>query len=381
MAVLKWPTFWAPKPQKLTRKKIRKLAAPGEYDAGRTCYQQGDVTSAFIRRNLAWATVRDNNATYMVVSTLDGYWEPYCPCGRKAYALTCRHGVAALLYVTDAFSEMIQHDLWKDVKATISPIPAEALRKFVADVPAGPGAPSPRATDAEMVDCVVEMVRNSGESRDLFAARFGEPDLADHRECRVEMSYMFDLATRMYPAPRVGLADMFKAAKAREARDDINGAILTYREISEAVENAVEEIEDEDGYYFSSFSKALDKMATCIRRRLREPGQRRPHIEYLHGRLAAEQYSWYFKKYQDAVLRICDNREDLAYLGYLHRTHMEKARSTEATLQEDMLAMQKAILSKLGSMDPGKRPAAKRNRATHLSYMYQMDKARQDRES
>ena len=365
MPALKHPTFWAPRPVEPTAETMKWLAAPDAYKKGRECYRRGCVVSASMRRNLVWATVNDGGATYRVVAPL-GYNAPYCSCPLGDTIQSCSHGVAVLSYASKMFNELIRGDPWKGVEELVASLPLDALKEFAgvaqagADMPGahGPGggkrrlpvfrAPASEAADAEVRASVAELLK-SGESRSLFADRFGEPDLPDRRECRAEMAYMFCAASHMFDAPRVGLADFFRAAKAREGRGDICEAILTYREISEAVMIDGSNADDEDGYYSSAFGRALDRMAVCIRRHLREPAQRLPHIEYLHRRLVDDVYWWFHEKYQNAIFKICTRREDLEYLEKLHHAHLEKARPAGADTyhQKRMLETREAILSGL----------------------------------
>ena len=369
MPVLKHPTFWAPRPQKPTADLIKRLTAPDAYKEGRECYQRGCVASAFMRRNLVWATVNDGGRTYRVVAPLD-HNSPYCSCPLGAKVWSCRHGVAVLSYASKMFNTLIHADPWKGVEGVVASLPADALKKFADTAPAGTGLPgahdasgekrrlqafrAPVSEDAELRASVVGLLK-SDECRNLFAARFGEPDLPDHRDCRAEMAYMFCAAEDMFDAPRVELADFFKAAKARENRGDVNEAIMTYREISEAVMIDGENADDEDGYYTSMFTKALDRMAVCIRRHIREPARRRPHIEYLHRRLVDAEYHWFDEEYQNAVFGICARRADLEHLEELHHAHLGKAHpvTDDTNYQERMLEIREAILSRLGG-GPGR---------------------------
>ena len=369
MPVLKHPTFWAPSPQKPTADLMKWLSEPDVYKEGRECYRRGCVASAFMRRNLVWATVNDGGRTYRVVAPLN-HNSPYCSCPLGEKGWPCRHGVAVLLYASKMFNALIYDDPWKGVEGVVASLPAGALKEFADTAPAGtdlPGAHdasgakrrlqafrAPVSEDADLRASVVDMLK-SDECRNLFAARFGEPDLPDHRECRAEMTYMFYAAEDMLDAPRVGLADFFKAAKARENRGDVNEAILTYREISEAVMIDGANVDDEDGHYSSAFAKALDRMAICIRRHLREPAQRRPHIEYLHRRLVDAKYYWFHREYQKAVFGICARREDLEYLEELHHAHLGKAQpaTDDISYQKRMLEIREAILSRLGK-GPGR---------------------------
>ena len=376
MPVLKHPTFWAPRPEKPTAKAIRWISAPGAYEAGRECYRRGCVASASMRRNLVWATVHDGGTTYRVVARLDNYHAPYCSCPLGNEMRSCSHGVATLLYASKMFNALIHADPWEGVEAVVASLPVDALKEFADIAPAGTGmagsgpgehdtsggkrrrpmfrAPAP-AADAEVRASVVELLKGD-ESRRLFADRFGEPDLPDHRECRAEMAYMFYTASDMSYAPRVGLADFFRAAKAREGRGDVDEAILTYREISEAVMIDGSNADDEDGYYASAFARALDRMAVCIRRHIREPAKRRPHIEYLHRRLVDKDYWWFHGEYQNTIFRICTRREDLEYLEELHRDHPGKEQPVEAgyTYRRNMLETREGILSRLGGRVPGR---------------------------
>ena len=371
MAVLKHPTFWAPRPKRPIIKRIINSAAPGAAAAGVKCYQQDGIVSAFIRRNLGWVMVNDGISTYQVVVPLEGFIRPHCPCLKGERTKMCQHGVAALLHITDEFDDLMQGDPWQYIRKTVESVSDKVIKTFLIDainninldeLEKNPRVSSKKwfklakqakaattMTDADIRKLSVMVLRHNSKARELFAARFGEPDLADHHECRAEMEYMFDeAAITLYPAPRVVLADFFNAAKARENREDMNEAILTYREISESILFNGSELEDEDNYYSSSFGKALKRMATCIRR-YNKSDQRRPHIQYLHDRFIDDSYDWFHEKYKTALLCICANREDLEYLKGLHSVYMEKMRSSKFDRQhaDIMRDMQTEISSRL----------------------------------
>lgn len=373
MPVLKWPTFWAPKPTKLSAKEITGMTKPDIYKAGRQCYKRGGVVSAMIRRNLAWATVEDCGEAYKVVAPLDHHIRPYCPCMNGERKRACLHGVAALSHVSKMFDKMIQADPWKDIEETVATIPEGILAIFATNVLASSGSDESRPdTDSlqhnsnaswqaayhknastlvkgNVRAVVVELLQKSDKARKLFAARFGEPDLPDHEECRMEISYMFDEACSMFDPPRVRLADFFKVAKARVGRGDIDEAILTYREITEGIMAEGVDINDEDGYLSSAFSRALDRMVVCIRRHLRKPAQRRPHIQYLHRRFVDKIFYWYDDEYSSALFKICTRNDDLVYLKNLHDTYLETMPLTasETRHTERMLEMRDALLTLL----------------------------------
>lgn len=370
--ILRRPTFWAPQPTKPSAQEISGMTTRDIYKAGRECYRQGGVVSAMIRRNLAFATVEDGGATYRVVAPLE-YFVPYCPCMDCEQRRACRHGVAALLYVSKMFKHLIQDDPWEDVKNTLASMPEDILGAFAADVLAAADPPetrtdssgggeaprravyrrdAPAAVDKDVRATVAELLK-SDKTRDLFAARFGEPDLPDHTECRDEISYMFREAESMIgDAPHVRLADFFKAAKARERRGDVDEAILTYREITEGVMIDGMNADDEDGFYSSAFNRALDAMAICIKRHLRNPAQRRPHIRYLHRRFIDVDYYWFDDEYKGALFKICPHIEDLKYLTELHDAHMEEDTSPSPNdlsyYPKRMQEMRDELLSRLG---------------------------------
>lgn len=325
-----------------------------------------------IRRNLAWATVEDDGKAHRVVAPLDHFIRPHCSCMDSERSLACLHGVATLRYVSKMFNKMIQADPWNDIEETVVTIPESILAMFVIDAQASldphqmsPDTNSPhsknipwqtvyRENTSAMVKgnvrkIVLEMLQKSDKARDLFAARFGEPDLPDHKECRFEITYMFYEASSMSDPPRVWLADFFKVANARVNRGDINEAILTYREITEGIMIDGVEAYDESDYYSSAFNRALDRMVVCIRRHMRKPDQRRPHIQYLHRRFVDEAYYWYGDEYRSALFKICIRDDDLAYLKNLHDSYLKTMPMTasETSHPERMLKMQDALLTQM----------------------------------
>lgn len=370
MAITKRPTLFAPAPRRPRLKSVLDFAAPRVVAAGLECYQKEGAFPALIRQNLAWVKVKDGKSTHQVLVPLE-YFAPYCPCAKGSRVKLCLHGVAALLHVIDEFDDLISDNPWRHVRTAVASVSGQIIREFLIDALDAIEQDEPEQyarikskrewfeqamldgaaqtiTDGEVRRFAADMLRNSGKSRELFIIRFGEPDLPNHLECRAEMAYMFGEATRMAAnAPRVGLADFFKAAKARESRGDIDEAILTYREISEAVLFGASELEDVKEYYLSSLAKALKQMASCIRRHC-DAEQRRHHIEYLHGRLANDSYYWFDEKYRAALFHVCASRGDLEHLGELHSLHLAGARPNSDERHSDMMqSMQKEISSRL----------------------------------
>ena len=211
------------------------------YKAGGECYRRGDVVSAMIRRNLAWVTVKDGDTVFRVVTPLCNDMAPYCPCMSREELKACRHGVAALSYVSKMFKHLIQDDPWKDAENPLRPYPRiylvrlrpmywlvptrpkPAWTQMTGKRPSGPSiaGDASAAVDKDVRATVAELLKND-KARDLFAACFGEPDLPDYKECREEMSYMFREAYTVFgDPPLVRPADFFKAAKARERRGNI----------------------------------------------------------------------------------------------------------------------------------------------------------------
>lgn len=384
MAVLKRPTFWAPDPQMPTAEFIRAVAEQDALESGRRCHRSGGVISAAIRRNLAWATVRHAGGAYRVVAPLNNYTIPYCPCGpnrRRA----CAHGVATLLHVMGHFETMIQDDPWKGAPDTVARISEDALRAFVMEalaegirpsgmpepgrvaIPARSPAGSPRAaggvSGAGLRRFVADMISEGGRGRALFAARFGEPDLPDHHDCRAELDYMFAESYQVWDLPRIRFAYPFRVAKAHESRGDWAEAVRTYREVSEAIMINGDGMEDEDNHYSSAHAKALDGMVSCVRRHLPEPAQRRPHIRYLHGMFADRRYGWFLKNYRAALSRICTAREDLEYWQGLHMHLMERGRAAyiQTWHRGEAELMQEEIFDRLTAAgSPGRRAGRRR---------------------
>lgn len=386
MAVLKQPTFWAPYPERPTAEFIRAVAEQTALESGRTCFRSGGVVSAAIRQNLAWATVRHAGRTYRVVAPLNNYTTPHCPC-RLDTKRACAHGVAALLHVKDRFGAMIQDDPWRGAPEAVAGISEDALRAFTIKAlaegihPPGMSEPGrivvgarhpaggPRTagdvlSGASLRRLVADMISEDGRGRDLFAARFGEPDLPDHHDCRAELDYMFAETYEVWDLPRIRFAYFFRTAKAHENRGDWDEAIRTYREISEAIMINGDGVEDEDSHYSSAHAKALDRMASCIRRHLPEPAQRRPHIRYLHG-MFADRHHWCFvENYRQPLSRMCPAREDLEYWHDLHGSLMEQewVAHLQTWHRTEAENMQEEILGRLaGAGSPVRRAARRRD--------------------
>ena len=374
MAILKWPTFWAPTPAKPTAPYIRCLTTPDVIKAGRQCYRQGGVVSAFIHRNLVWASVADADQTYRVVAPLGNLITPYCTC-RQGERQACTHGVATLMHVSSRFSKLMQDDPWKRASDAVADLSEEALREFVTAALADGLLPSvqerprptrravmkqpmtrsrpygqtgPSVSRAQSREFVVSLLNKSVEAKRLFETRFGEPDLPDHQDCHLEMTYMVYETSQMVDQGKIRFTDFFRAAKAHERRGNFTEAVLIYRNISEAIVVDGAELEHADNHYDLTARKALDRMVLCIKRRLTDPKQRQYHIKYLHGILAdAYTGSLYGKMYYDALLKVCNNRKDLEYLNEINGSVLDGETALHDDCRNLMLDMRVEILGRL----------------------------------
>ena len=114
----------------------------------------------------------------------------------------------------------------------------------------------------------------------------------------------------------ISFDDYFGAAKASTERGDYDEALWMYQEITEAIADHMEDVDDSYAHYGTHHDIALDGVGDCIRGLALGSEQKRPHIAYLYDRIIQDKYGL-CTHYVDTLADICKDGPDHQYLREL----------------------------------------------------------------
>ena len=275
------------RPKRPTVQMIREQSTGESFEAGRDCLD--GVVPSGMDRGIARARVRDGE-TYDVTAFLGyGSGMHYCTCPHYGEDI-CRHIVAVLLYASKNFGRMNRDE--EDGKETGDPfrgLSAAQLESFLAG----------------------EMAREDGLRR-RFLSRFGRTGMRPNIRAEIDGAYYQMGDAGVYGA-ELNFGDYLGAAEASAGRGDLDDAVRIYREISEAIYDNMDNVDDSNAYYNTTLGIAVEKMAACIVRQNLDHSRKRRHISYLHGRMVMDDYGC-DREYEDALRIVCTDEEDRAYL-------------------------------------------------------------------
>ena len=263
------------------------MATAQSLEAGQACLDR--VVPVGTDRGIFDAYVRDGKP-YRVMAALGyGGGISHCTCtydGKGA----CRHIVAALLYASANFDQLIRNESKQELRVdgALEMAPYDQLKEFLAE----------------------EIGRNKA-LRKRFLARFGVG--------RTRPNVRADLDEAYY---RMGDAGLFggeidfdkhlASAKTKSDEGDYDEAIRICQEIGEAIQDNMENVDDSYAHYDAYLTMALDQMVDCIKRQGLDHGQKRRHISYLSRRAAMDDYGCDIC-YKGAISKLCTSKEDRAY--------------------------------------------------------------------
>ena len=277
------------KPRRPTINAIRKTATAESLKAGRECLGRGGVVPIGTDRGIFAALVRDGETRKVIASMGYGSGLSYCACpydGRGA----CGHVVAALLYASENFERLIREE--NDGKSgawdVLSGAPATQPRNFLAG----------------------EAGRDEGPGMGFPAGLGGTRTRPNVRADLDEVYHRMDEAG-LYGGT-VDFDGHMDAARSSADRGDYGEAIRIYREIAEAIQDNMENVDDSYAHYDTILSMALNQMADCIKRQGPDHRRKRPHISYLYGRAALDDYGC-GDLYLETASKLCSDEEDRAY--------------------------------------------------------------------
>ena len=275
------------KPQRPTLNMIRKMSTAESFKAGQACLE--GVVPVGTDRGIFDAQVRDGK-TYKVIAAL-GYGSgiSYCTCpydGKGA----CRHVVAALLYASANFDQLIRNENRREsgVEAALDAASTEHLKEFLAK----------------------ETSQDEG-LRKRFLARFGRYRTRPNVRADLDEAY-YRMGDAGHYGGEIDFDDHLAAAKKSADKGDYDEAIRICQEISEAIQDNMENVDDSYAHYSTILDMAIDQMVDCIERQGLDHQQKRRHISYLSRRAAMDEYGCDIF-YEEAVAKLCTSKEDTAY--------------------------------------------------------------------
>ena len=137
----------------------------------------------------------------------------------------------------------------------------------------------------------VARVSDLGDARqrkdaETFLSRFGRRGTTSRAEFRAEIEAAYaQMGDAVHYGAELDFDDFFGAAKASAKRGDYDEALWMYQEISEAIADHMEDVDDSDAHYGTHHDMALEGMVDCIGRLAPGYEQKRPHIAYLYDRI------------------------------------------------------------------------------------------------
>ena len=275
------------KPQRPTVDMIRNLATAESFEAATACLD--GVVPVGTDRGIFDAYVRDGK-TYRVVAALGyGGGISHCTCSYDGKG-ACRHIAAALLYASANFDQLIRNEGRQEP---------------------GVGSALEMASDAQLKEFLVKETSRNKALRKRFLARFGiGPTRPNVRADLDEVYY------RMGEAGHYGGEIDFdkhqNMAKASADKGDYDEAIRICQEISEAIQDNMENVDDSYAHYDTDLTITLDQMVDYIERQGLDHKQKRRHILYLSRRAAMDDYGCGIR-YKGAISKLCTSKEDRAY--------------------------------------------------------------------
>lgn len=160
-------------------------------------------------------------------------------------------------------------------------------------------------------------LRRDVQMRRRFLSRFGRRGTTSRAEFRAEIEAAYaqiDDAGHYWAELRFD--DFFDAAEASVGRGDYDEALWMYQEISEAISDHMEDVDDSYGHYALHHDMALKGMVDCMRRLDLGHEQKRRYISYMYDRIIQDDYGL-GPQYADSLAEMCTDGPDARYLSEL----------------------------------------------------------------
>jgi len=285
---------------------IRQSCTESSFERGLDYFKQGRVKSMAQYRSTITAKVM-GTSMYKVTIRVGGRIEAHCTCPYD-FGGYCKHIVATAMALNKNKSVVNECKLSeKSIEATLNTATLEGLKKFLREeFESNPSLRTHFTIFFLGEDINVRSVYDyKKEIQSIYNELAGGDDLVEYG-VEVDFSMIHDLAKRY--------------AKA----NNLIEAVKIYRALSEAIAENMDMVDDSDGYYGSEFDKAVDGMVECIRKAKLKHEDKRPYIEYFFRKFMENDPDYFRENYDDALRRICSNREDLECLAKLLKPRMPK---------------------------------------------------------
>ena len=152
--------------------------------------------------------------------------------------------------------------------------------------------------------------------RRRFLSRFGRRGTTSRAEFRAEIEAAYaQMGGAGHYGAELYFDDFFGAAKASVERGYYDEALWMYQEISEAIADHMEAVDDSYAHYGTHHDLALEGMVDCMRRLDLGHKQKRPYISYMYDRIIRDRYGLGLQ-YADSA-DMCTDGPDRQYLSEL----------------------------------------------------------------
>ena len=154
-----------------------------------------------------------------------------------------------------------------------------------------------------------------------FLSRFGRRGTTSRTEFRAEIEAAYEqMGDAGHYGAELDFNDFLGAAEASANRGDYDEALWMYQEISEAIVDHMEDVDDSDAHYGTHHDIALEGMADCIGKMNLGHKQKQPYISYMYDKIILDDYGL-DDQYADSLMEICTDKQDRQYLCELrHHT-------------------------------------------------------------
>ncbi|MDE0090713.1 MAG: hypothetical protein OXP12_05090 [Thaumarchaeota archaeon] len=170
----------------------------------------------------------------------------------------------------------------------------------------------------ELVEFLRGEVRKNKDMNARFQAMFAERAPQVRRD---EIDRLYEQA-----ADRHGWLEEFNnidfdpvtsVAEIMKRRGDYAGAAGVYRELSDAIADHMDMVDDSDAYYATTLEIMLEDMTNCVKHKTVSQDERKKYIEYLVGRCKKDDPDFFTDYFMESLDSLCTNDEYRRYRDVL----------------------------------------------------------------
>ena len=189
-----------------------------------------------------------------------------------------------------------------------------------------------------------------------FTDYFKRGSNAPKRDYKSDINLLYKRAISRYGMIEYGneldFERFISAARTKEGKKDYAGAARIYQELSEAIAENMDTVDDSDGYYGDCFIDAIDNMTSCINQQVITHEQKQQYISYMFERYIRNDPDYFVEHYVLALEQICKNRQEYTFWRDLLEPHVPKKMPNSRNWHKhynarEMIQMKIYILGKL----------------------------------